>query len=63
VLDGCGVVDAEYGGEVVAGGEGFVKLAVGARPFEGGVQAAEGGGEPVLGDGAVLMAVWLLMSR
>jgi hypothetical protein len=43
VLDGGGVVDPEYGGEVQgvgAAGEGFLELPVDAEPFEGGGQAA-----------------------
>jgi hypothetical protein len=39
VFDGGGVVDPEHGGEVEgvdAAGEGFLELAVDAKPFKGG---------------------------
>src|SRR6266566_2238715 len=42
VLDGGGVVDPEYGGEVEgvgAAGEGFLELPVDAKAFEGGREA------------------------
>src|SRR5690242_13256784 len=54
VLDGGGVVDAEYGGEVQrvgAAGECFLELPVDAEPLEGGREAAACPGQPVLADG------------
>src|SRR6266516_4895157 len=51
VLDGGGVVDPGYGGEVEGvgtAGEGFLELPVDAEPFEGGGEAAAVLGQPVL---------------
>src|SRR6266702_1054221 len=53
VADGGGVVEPEYDGEVQrvgAAGEGFLELPVGAQALEGGGEAAECAGHPVLAD-------------
>jgi hypothetical protein len=53
VADGGGVVDSEHRGEVqgvAVVGEGFFELAVDAKAFQGGGQAAAALGQPVLAD-------------